>query len=271
MEPSSPTAKVKSGGLAKRIISAFVILPVALFFIWQGGIFFAAFLAVLAFLSCIEWAKISGERRRWVGGALALLVLAGAYGLYRYQLPTTAWGGLILFAIGCFLGARSGRVSALLTGFGAIYICGSFYAAWQLRLTEPGITTFLWLCAMVVLTDVGAYASGKTIGGAKLAPRISPNKTWAGLIGAVVASSLVSVAFGFYQDSSILAYAGVGASVAVIGQLGDLLESGMKRHSGVKDSGHLIPGHGGVLDRLDGFIAASLWLFLIVEFFGDRL
>ncbi len=264
MEPSSTTAKVKSGGLAKRVLSALVILPVTLVPVWLGGEAFLGLLAVLAVLSCLEWATISGESRRWIGVALAVLVLAGTYGLHQYPLPAMIWGGLALFAIGGFLGIRSGRSTALLTGFGAVYMSVAFYAAWYLRVSSDGLATFLWLCAMVVMTDVGAYAAGKTIGGAKLAPKISPNKTWAGLIGGMLASSLAAVCFAAYLEKPLVLFAVVGASVTIVAQMGDLLESSMKRRAGVKDSSHLIPGHGGVLDRLDGFLSASIWLFLLL-------
>lgn len=272
MEPSSTTAKVKrSGGLAKRVLSALVILPLALFPVWKGGEVFVGFLAILAVLSCFEWAVISGEKRRWVGALLSVLVLAGAFGLHRYQMPVTAWGGLGLFVVAGFLGLRAGRTSALLMGFGSLYICLAFYSAWLLRSAEQGLAVFLWLCAMVVMTDVGAYVTGKSLGGAKLAPKISPNKTWAGLIGGMSASALSSMLFAVYLDEPIIAFAGIGVSVAVVAQLGDLLESGMKRRVGLKDSSHLIPGHGGVLDRLDGFLSASFWVFCLVSLFSIGL
>jgi len=110
----------------------------------------------------------------------------------------------------------------------------------------------------VVATDVGAYFAGRGIGGAKLAPRISPSKTWAGLIGGVVCAATASWAVLWLAgEAGSIWFVGFGGALAVVAQAGDLLESAVKRHFGVKDSGSLIPGHGGVLDRLDGFLTVT--------------
>jgi phosphatidate cytidylyltransferase len=114
----------------------------------------------------------------------------------------------------------------------------------------------IWIVLCVWATDIGAYFVGRSAGGAKLAPRISPGKTWSGLLGgmawAAVASAAVGYAFGLGET---LHLAAVGAGIAVVDQIGDLAESGVKRQAGVKDSGTLIPGHGGLLDRIDGLVA----------------
>lgn len=119
-----------------------------------------------------------------------------------------------------------------------------------------GRETVLWILVCIWATDIGAYFVGRTAGGAKLAPRISPGKTWSGLIGgmawAAVASAALGYAFGLGETVPL---AIAGAVLAVVGQAGDLLESAAKRRAGVKDSGHLIPGHGGLLDRIDGLMA----------------
>jgi phosphatidate cytidylyltransferase len=119
-----------------------------------------------------------------------------------------------------------------------------------------GRETILWVLICIWATDIGAYFVGRTAGGAKLAPRISPGKTWSGLIGgmawAAVASAVTGYAFGLGETVHL---AIAGAALAVVGQAGDLLESAAKRRAGVKDSGRLIPGHGGLLDRIDGLMA----------------
>lgn len=271
MEPSSTTAKVKSGGLAKRVLSALVILPVALLAVWQGTWFFAAFLVLLAILGAFEWVAISGESRRLPGFILAASVVGAAFATFHFPL---AWGLVSLgvaFLLGIGSSFKSGSKTSFLIGFGAVYMAAAFYGAWYLRQGNHGVEVFLWLCAMVVATDVGAYVSGKSIGGPKLAPSISPNKTWAGLIGGMTAAALASLAFMAVTTNSVISLLLIGAATAVIAQAGDLLESWMKRCSGLKDSSHLIPGHGGVLDRIDGFLAATLWLFLITSVFGIGL
>jgi phosphatidate cytidylyltransferase len=131
----------------------------------------------------------------------------------------------------------------------------------------------LWLLLTVVVTDTGAFFAGRLIGGPRLAPRISPKKTWAGLGGAVVASFALGLVFASFDPSAPPAatLALAGASLAVIAQTGDLAESWVKRHFGVKDSSGLIPGHGGILDRVDGLVAAAMALALVQWASAGRL
>ncbi|HTR86958.1 MAG TPA: phosphatidate cytidylyltransferase [Reyranella sp.] len=127
---------------------------------------------------------------------------------------------------------------------------------WLHHQPSSGRQTILWILFCVWATDTGAYFLGRLAGGVKLAPRISPSKTWSGLIGGMCFSAVVSSACGLAFDlgeTVPLAFYGVG--IAVIAQIGDLIESAAKRAAGVKDSGRLIPGHGGLLDRIDGLIA----------------
>jgi phosphatidate cytidylyltransferase len=130
---------------------------------------------------------------------------------------------------------------------------------WLRHQPSYGRETIVWLLTCIWATDVGAYFVGRAAGGARLAPSISPGKTWSGLVGgmawAAVASAAVGYAFGLGETLSL---AVIGAVLAVVGQAGDLLESAAKRRAGVKDSGRLIPGHGGLLDRIDGLIAVLI-------------
>lgn len=124
-----------------------------------------------------------------------------------------------------------------------------------------GRETILWILVCVWATDIGAYFVGSTAGGAKLAPSISPSKTWSGLVGGMCASAVVSAACGLvFQAGDTLLLALTGIAIAVVAQAGDLVESAAKRRAGVKDSGSIIPGHGGVLDRIDGLIAALVFI-----------
>lgn len=133
-----------------------------------------------------------------------------------------------------------------------------------------GRETIIWLLVCIFATDIGAYFVGRTAGGAKLAPRISPGKTWSGLIGgmawAAVASAATGYAFGLGETVHL---AIAGAALAVVGQAGDLLESAAKRRAGVKDSGRLIPGHGGLLDRIDGLMAVLVAVGIARLIAGD--
>jgi len=170
------------------------------------------------------------------------------------------WIDLLVAAIAPLMAAEWIRLTQgrpFARTIGLVYVIGALIALLWLR-HQPalGRETVLWLAICVWATDVAGYFAGSVVGGAKLAPRISPSKTWSGFVGAIVAAALVSAGFGaLIGEGHPLVLAVVGAALAVVGQIGDLLESHAKRRAGVKDSGHLIPGHGGLLDRLDGFIA----------------
>lgn len=162
-----------------------------------------------------------------------------------------------------WMGLTRGRPFARLLAF--LYTLAALAALLWLR-HQPvlGRETLIWIMACVWATDIGAYFVGSLAGGAKLAPSISPSKTWSGLVGgmawAAVASALVGWVFG--QGETVM-LAAVGAVLAIVAQAGDLLESAAKRRAGVKDSGRLIPGHGGVLDRVDGLIAVLVAVALM--------
>ena len=208
------------------------------------------------------------------GSAVVMLALAGA-ALWLGGL----WfdGFVILVSAACLFEAvrlirRAGRNAS-----GALVVAGCaaaiiYIGAAAAMLIELPIPVVLGVIAVVVATDTGAYFSGRTIGGPKIAPRISPSKTWAGLGGGMVAAGLVSLGF-FYSNVGDRAFSmmgagafAVGAGLAVLAQAGDFLESWLKRKAGMKDSSNLIPGHGGVFDRADGMlpvaiVAGLLWFF----------
>lgn len=145
-----------------------------------------------------------------------------------------------------------------------VYVLAALVALLWLR-HQPGTgrETVLWIVAVVWATDIGAYFLGKLAGGAKLAPRISPGKTWSGLIGGMCWAAVASAAMGLvFAQGATFGLAAIGVVLAVVAQMGDLLESAAKRDAGVKDSGHLIPGHGGVLDRIDGLVAVLVTVAL---------
>jgi len=148
---------------------------------------------------------------------------------------------------------------------GLIYVIPPAAALVWLRLDPTqGRETVYWLMAAIWATDIGAYAAGRTIGGPRLAPSISPKKTWSGLAGGITCAALVGAGAATYLGKSAawpLALASAG--LAVVGQAGDLLESALKRRFGVKDASRLIPGHGGLLDRVDGLLPAVLVVALV--------
>lgn len=156
-----------------------------------------------------------------------------------------------------------GRPIAL--GLAIVYSIAALLALLWLR-HQPayGRETIIWILACVWATDIGAYFIGSVAGGAKLAPSISPSKTWSGLVGGMCFSAVVSAACGLVFDAGgTFVLAATGLAIAMVAQGGDLLESAAKRHAGVKDSGRLIPGHGGLLDRIDGLIAVLVFVAAI--------
>jgi phosphatidate cytidylyltransferase len=152
---------------------------------------------------------------------------------------------------------------------GFFYILLPIAAILQLRDIDPGIV--LWVFAVIWVTDIFAYFAGKNFGGAKMSPNISPNKTWSGLIGGVLASMIIGFLSSFmFVAGNILFFTIISGFLALLEQGGDLLESKVKRTFKVKDSGNIIPGHGGVLDRLDGLVLVAPTVLLLVWFFSEK-
>ena len=136
---------------------------------------------------------------------------------------------------------------------------------------DSGRMTIYWLFAIVWSADSAAYLCGRAIGGPKLAPQISPKKTWAGFIGGVSIAGLIGLAVAAFGSAPLVAWGAAGLAVAVASQLGDLAESALKRHFGVKDASGLIPGHGGLMDRVDGLVVGALLLALLKLPFGETV
>ncbi len=237
-----------------------MLLPVALAAIWAGGVWFSLFVGLALVAMAWEWAGLCAP------GQIAVVAATAVLGIVILTIVTLGlyWPAVAVAGLGAIVVAALVRQQTLadraIAGFGVVYISAACAGAVWLRAQEGlGAMLVLWLVLVVVATDIGAYAAGRSIGGPKLAPRISPNKTWAGLIGGAAAAAVVGVAAARSLPAigtETWRVAGIGAGLAVVAQLGDLLESHLKRRAGVKDSGTLIPGHGGVLDRLDGVLAA---------------
>jgi phosphatidate cytidylyltransferase len=255
---AQPLARPEPSELTLRILSAAVILPLAVAAIWLGHWYFTAFIALTGIAMSWEWSGLCrapvGLRLLFVVTVLLAIVLSFG-GLYREAFGCIAGGALILAVT-----ARIGRAEApVLLPVGAVYVSLALLALFWVRFsTLAGLVVFLWMIAVVVATDVGAYFAGRAIGGPKLAPRISPAKTWSGLAGGVVcAAGAGAVTMAVTGGNGYLGVACLSGALAVVAQAGDLIESAVKRRFGAKDAGHLIPGHGGVLDRIDGFLTVA--------------
>jgi phosphatidate cytidylyltransferase len=206
----------------QRIISALVLLPIALMAIFYSKDLFLFLAISVAILMTSEWLDMSKEmddQKKW-----------------------------------------------RLIGF--FYIAIPVYSVIKLR--NYNVEILFWMFAVIWSTDIFAFFAGKTLGGAKIAPTISPNKTWSGLIGGILASMIIGFLSSFMFAGGTLFFILLSGLLSIIEQLSDLLESKFKRIFGVKDSGNIIPGHGGILDRLDGMMLLSPVVLLIITIFPAR-
>jgi phosphatidate cytidylyltransferase len=254
-QASAPPSKWNDLGI--RVLSAAVLIPVVIAAVWVGGVWFQVFVALLGVLMALEWVTIvhRGEPSQFALHAAAAIV--GAFLPLDAGLLAAFVSIAALSAISIALAARSGE--SVWRFLGVPYVSLPAIALVLLR-HDPdyGVTAILWIFVTVWLADTVAYFAGRIIGGPKLAPRISPKKTWAGLGGAMAGSGLgAAVVAAVAGLPGIVTLVVVAAMLAVVEQAGDLFKSAMKRHFGVKDSGRLIPGHGGVIDRVDGLIAVA--------------
>ncbi len=266
-----------SSSMRLRVISAMVLAPIALWAVIFGSPALEIVMSIAVVAMAWEWARLCNQ-----GEGIARVILlviatlavleAGIFGFYWLALGFALAGTVFLFV---FLlirrhwgqrffkdrySASVGEGAAFWTSLGVIWIgAPSLAFLWLRDLPETGQHTAIWIIAVVWATDSGAFFAGRLFGGPKLAPRISPNKTWSGLFGGVVAAMLVGWISVLLNEGFIDLYRIIFASafLAILAQIGDLGESYIKRRFGAKDSGRLIPGHGGMLDRLDGFLAAA--------------
>lgn len=267
-------AKPALTGFQKRLLSAAILLPVTIVALWLGDLVWNALIFVFALVMGWEWCAICARRRLaqelYPGGGLTLAVIVmlatviAALLPVFVTLPFSRPSNLLVVIAGAALATivawpRRG-VQALWFGLGVLYVVPASLAAVAIRAQAgDGLPTEIWIVALVVAADTGAYMAGRSIGGPKLAPRISPNKTWAGLAGAIVSAAIIgAVTAKLVGRPSLLPLTLVSGLLAIVEQGGDLFESFFKRHFGVKDSGRIIPGHGGVLDRVDGLLAVIL-------------
>ncbi len=232
------------------------MLPLAIAAAWVGGIIFAVLLSVAAAAMCWELTTLCGEK--WSPVTIVSMCIAVAAPMLEATMgfdaaAITVVAGTLAVLIYCLL-RRSANLPILVVGIPYI-VLGIAAAGWLRGMPDTGLLTVLWLVGVVVATDVGAYFSGRAIGGPKLAPVISPNKTWSGLAGGAMLAGCVGLFVGVASgDATPGPVTAASIVLAVVAQMGDLLESAVKRHFDVKDASNLIPGHGGFLDRFDGYL-----------------
>ncbi|WP_035970604.1 phosphatidate cytidylyltransferase [Bradyrhizobium sp. WSM3983] len=243
-----------------RVLAALVLAPLAIAVAYAGGWLWALLVTLVSIGLFAEWLMVVGAGSAALTGAgtivIAMMGACVAFGALKTAVITGCVGGAIvtLIARGKFVWAATGFAYASAALLASILVRQDLV---------HGFAALMFVLLVVWATDIGGYFAGRSIGGPKLWPRVSPKKTWAGALGSVVVSLAVAGGFaasGFGKAVPLLV---LSAVLTVVSQAGDLFESAVKRRFGVKDSSHLIPGHGGLLDRLDGFVAAILVAWII--------
>jgi phosphatidate cytidylyltransferase len=244
-----------------RVIAALILAPAAIAIAWAGGWLWAGLVTMAAIGLYVEWLMIVGLGRNAgvIAAGTAALSLAGfclASGRIEAALVTVTLG---VVSVGFFCPGKRAWGAA-----GFCYAAVALVASILVRLdATAGFVALIMVLLIVWVTDIGGYFAGRGIGGPKLWPRVSPKKTWAGAIGGFIASLAIAAAFAWFGFGKMGPLLLLGAALSIASQLGDLFESAVKRRFGVKDSSQIIPGHGGLLDRLDGFVAAIALAALI--------
>ncbi len=252
------------------MLAALVMAPLGLWVVYLGGWPLIIATSVCAAVAASEWTRMAMRGTKLpvrsafnfvLAGGGVLATVGGAAGLHWVALTGLAAAG-IAAALATLL-----RQSPLAIGFGAFYVSVPFGAFVWLRESPPdGRMVLFALLAIVWATDIAAYFAGRGFGGPLLSPKDSPNKTWNGAIGAVICAALAAAAMARAGEADIQGWIVIGIAMSIVAQAGDLLESRCKRLFGVKDSSGIIPGHGGVLDRLDALMAAAVALAILIQF-----
>lgn len=245
--------------LGPRVGSALLLAPPVVYATWSGGMAFAILVGLIAGISYLEWTAITGTRRPlWLWWAN----LAGLLSALLLVTTGNSVGALLCVAVPALVSllARSNENRRGWLAYGMLYVALPAFALLVLRGDGvDGRFGVLFVVVVVWTTDIAAYFGGRTIGGPKLWTRISPKKTWSGsLVGFAVAVAAAVILVAMFDRGSLISGAVIAALLSIATQVGDLFESFVKRRFGVDDSGRIIPGHGGVLDRVDGLYGALL-------------
>ncbi len=261
-------------GLRPRVITALVGIPLVLGAAWGGGLWWTGLVVVIMIVGVTEFVRLHPDlsmeaRAASAGGALVLTSLI-------VTLSSRA-AAVLIFAASLWLAAgmlahlrASVDAGTVVWGrwptaaLGAVYLglAGGVLIRWRL---DASFAAIVWLLATLWVTDIAAYFVGLGAGRHKVAPRISPGKSWEGGIAGIVAAMVVAAVGSSALGVRVWMGAGLGAAVSVTSQAGDLFKSTMKRRAGVKDSGTLLPGHGGIIDRFDGLLVAAPVAYLLVR------
>jgi phosphatidate cytidylyltransferase len=262
------TTKGRANDLPIRVASAAVMIVISVTAAWFGGVGWAILAALVMAGVAYEWGRmISPDATLLWFRAFAAAICGVCFVMLPRAYEAIAAFGFFLTLLGW--SKKAGFIAVV----GSLYLAAAGWALAGIRgADEAGRTLLFGLFAICWATDSAAYAVGRTLGGPKLFPAISPNKTWSGSLGGTVAGIAAGMAYSFVSDTSLVGWAFTGWALAVACQGGDLLESLAKRYFGVKDASGVIPGHGGILDRLDGHLsAAAVLVFLTLVIPGLKV
>lgn len=257
-EPAAPLPpRTRFSELSKRLLSGTVFAAAALGLAYAGPLPFAVLVLALALVMSWEWAHVV----RGVSLDLTLIIhgLAAVAAIALTTFGLAALGIAVLIIGAIIVAALEFGERPIVSALGVFYVGLPSVALLWLRSSEPmGFLAVLFIVVIVAATDTAAFAAGRLIGGPRLAVRISPNKTWSGLAGGLLAATIAGALFALYVGVSPGALAATSLVLGLIAQAGDLCESALKRAFGVKDVSNLLPGHGGFMDRVDGIVAAAV-------------
>jgi phosphatidate cytidylyltransferase len=279
---SEAGAPKKPSDLPTRFVAGVAMIALAVAATALGGWWFRGLAGIAAAIMLVEWADMHKVPRLWayVGAALLVALLLGGveflypadgadwvrdersgtlFAIFDAETLSPNWKAFGVLAAAALLLGLASRRRAMASGF--LYVALPAFAL--LSLAWVWMALVLWVLVVTWATDIFAYFAGRAIGGPKLAPRISPNKTWAGLIGGIAGAALCGWLIARWFEMEPL-FHWLGGPMGAIAQAGDLYESWVKRRAGIKDSGTLLPGHGGVLDRLDGLLAVAFATTLLL-------
>lgn len=244
------------------------MMPLALAAVWLGSVFLAALVLVAAAGMAREWARLTGTVSPFLGSPVVVTAVAAvacmALGWDRTAVVVAVLGSVVVW----FWAALTRAPAPRWTAAGTLWLTLPSIGVIWIGARVDGRTSLMWLLAVVWASDIGAYFIGRAVGGARLAPVLSPNKTWAGALGGLACAALVGALTARLVAAPSVIVVPVSLVLGATAQLGDLAESLAKRKFGAKDSGGLIPGHGGLLDRLDSLLAAAAADLLLIFLTG---
>ena len=245
--------------LFKRLGASFVLIPLALGAVYFGNWLFISLLILVVILMAREWENITGGTLEGIHTALIILtagvsIIFSSNGAFDLALSTVIVGAFVSFAC-----PRKNNGRSFWPVVGIVIVSLPAICLIWLRNSAEGLTIVIWLLLVLWATDSGGFFCGKLIGGRRLVPRISPGKTWSGCLGGTISGVLVGVAMAFFLvESSYIKVIFLSTVISLVGQGGDITISALKRYFGVKDMGNIIPGHGGVWDRLDSLAFSAV-------------